>query len=96
MKEEGQIEEIDKGMNGRGSKLFLKLDNPLVSVLLEYRTIFTKYGMQQDIEAVIDSLWNMDKDIQQYIYKEPKALHFRFKYGVDGWRDLLDLVEKPC
>ena len=62
--------------------------------LMEYRILFTKYGMQQDIEAVIDSLWKMDKDIQQYVYKEPKALHFRFKYGVDGWRDLLDLVEQ--
>jgi Fe2+ or Zn2+ uptake regulation protein len=25
MKEEGQIEEINEGMNGRGSKLFLKI-----------------------------------------------------------------------
>jgi hypothetical protein len=62
--------------------------------LMEYRILFAKYGMQQDIEAVIDSLWKIDTDIQQYIYKEPKAIHFRFKYGVNGWRDLLDLVEQ--
>lgn len=62
--------------------------------LMEYRKLFTKYGMQQEIEAVIDSLWKMDKDIQQYAYKEPKALHFKFRYGIDGWRDLLDLAEQ--
>ena len=65
-----------------------------VASLIEYHTLFTKYGMQQDIEAVIDSLWKIDKDIQQYAYKEPKAYHFKFKYGVDGWRDLLGLVEQ--
>lgn len=62
--------------------------------LMEYRRLFNKYGMQHDIEAVIDSLWKMDKDIQQFAYKEPKALHFKFRYGVDGWRDLLDLAGK--
>lgn len=62
--------------------------------LMKYRILFTKYGMQHDIEAVIDSLWKIDTDIQQYIYKEPKALHFRFKYEANGWRDLLDLAEQ--
>jgi hypothetical protein len=62
--------------------------------LMEYRRLFNKYGMQHDIEAVIDSLWKMDTDIQQFAYKEPKAMHFRFKYGINGWRDLLNLVEQ--
>lgn len=52
--------------------------------LMEYRSVFAKFGMEQEIEDVIDSLWKMDKDIQQYAYKEPKALHFKFRYGVDG------------
>jgi hypothetical protein len=62
--------------------------------LMEYRGLFAKYGMKQDIEAVIDSLWKIDKDIQQYAYKEPKIYRFRFKYGINGWRELLDLVEQ--
>ena len=65
-----------------------------VDSLMEYRGLFTKYGMKRDIEAVIDSLWMIDKDIQQYAYKEPKALQFKFRYGIDGWRDLLDLAEQ--
>jgi hypothetical protein len=62
--------------------------------LMEYRGFFTKYGMKGDIEAVIDSLWKIDKEIQQYAYKEPKIYRFRFKYGFNGWRELLDLVEQ--
>jgi Fe2+ or Zn2+ uptake regulation protein len=62
--------------------------------LMEYCGFFTKYGMKGDIEAVIDSLWKIDKEIQQYAYKEPKIYRFKFKYGINGWRELLDLVEQ--
>jgi hypothetical protein len=64
------------------------------ATLMGYRKLFTKYGMQQEIEAVIDSLWKMDKDIQKYAYMEPRAFHFKFRYGIDGWRELLDFAEQ--
>jgi hypothetical protein len=50
--------------------------------------------MRQEIEGVIDSLWNLDKDIQRYAYKEPKALNFKFRYGTAGWRDLINLSKQ--
>ena len=48
--------------------------------------------MKQEIDAVIDSLWNIDKEIRHLAYKEKELLGLDFKEG-DDWRKLLTLVK---
>lgn len=72
-----------------------------VDTIYSYQEKFKKIGMQKEIEAVIDSLWDIDKEIQQLAYKEPQIYGFNFKYISDGWRTLLELFKEhvgkePC
>lgn len=62
-----------------------------VGSLCSYQEKFKKIGMQKEIESVIGSLWDVDKEIQQLAYKEPQIYGFNFKYRSDGWRTLLEL-----
>ena len=48
--------------------------------------------MKQEIDAVIDSLWNIDKDIRHLAYKEKEVWGLDFKED-DSWRKLLTLVK---
>ena len=48
--------------------------------------------MKQEIDAIIDSLWNIDKDIRHLAYKEKGVRGLDFKED-DGWRKLLTLVK---
>jgi hypothetical protein len=65
-----------------------------ISSLNTYQERFKKVGMQKEVEAVIDSLWNIDKPIQNLIYREPEAFKFNFNYGFDDWRKLLELYKE--
>jgi hypothetical protein len=62
-----------------------------VNSLYRYHEIYKKVRMQKEVEAVIDSLWNIDKPIQKLIYQEPEIYNFNFDYGSDDWRKLLEL-----
>lgn len=64
--------------------------------LFKFWEKFKKYGMRQDVENVIDSLWNIDKEIQEIVYKDlayaSTKLGFNFKYGSDNWRELFETL----
>ena len=64
-----------------------------VSSLYTYQEIYKKVGMQKEVEAVIDSLWNIDKPMQKLIYNEPEIFKFNFDYGPNDWRKLLELCK---
>jgi hypothetical protein len=59
--------------------------------LLDLQTTFNSFGMQREIEPVIDSLWDIDQEIQQLVYKEPKLFGFNFNFKIEDWRKLLEL-----
>lgn len=63
-----------------------------VVALGEFQEIYENVGMKQEIDAVVDSLWNIDKGIQDLAYKEKKYLGIDFKEGAN-WRDILALVK---
>jgi hypothetical protein len=48
--------------------------------------------MKQEIDAVIDSLWDIDKEIMPLAYKEEGVRALDFKEN-DDWRKLLSLVK---
>ena len=60
--------------------------------LLEFQQIYDNVGMKKEIDSVLDSLWNIDKDIKHLAYKEKEYLGIDFKEG-DGWRRLVSLVK---
>jgi|SRR5215208_7756511 len=61
-------------------------------LLLQFQAIYEEVGMKQEIDAVIDSLWNIDKEIRHLAYKERETLGLDFKEG-DDWRKLLTLIK---
>jgi hypothetical protein len=62
------------------------------SSLLVFQAIYEDVGMKQEIDGVIDSLWNIDKEIRHLAYKEKEVWGLDFKED-DGWRKLLTLVK---
>jgi hypothetical protein len=62
------------------------------SALLEFQEIYENVGMKQEIDAVIDSLWDIDKQIIPLAYKEKEYWDLDWKES-EGWRKLLALVK---
>ena len=60
--------------------------------LFEFWKKFKDYGMQQEIERVIDAIWNLEKEIQKIAYRDleniSRDLGMEFKYGPDDLRKL--------
>jgi hypothetical protein len=54
-----------------------------------------KFGLTGEMEPVLDALWNINKEVQEYAYPEPRLFFWdEFKYGKDNWRKLLELTKK--
>jgi hypothetical protein len=60
--------------------------------LLEFQAIYEEVGMKQEIDDVIHSLWNIDKDIRHLAYKEKEMWGLDLKEN-DDWRKLLTLIK---
>lgn len=54
-----------------------------------------KFELGEVMNPVLDDLWNINKDIQEYAYPEILKLSWRgFKRGKDGWRKHMELAGK--
>ena len=57
---------------------------------------FRKYGIQKEIDNVIDALWNLDKEIQEIVYKDlpyiSEKVGLTFQYGSNNWRGLFEAL----
>jgi hypothetical protein len=54
-----------------------------------------KFGLENEMDPVLDDLWNINKDVQQYAYPEPRLFFWEdFEYKKHDWRKLLELVDK--
>jgi hypothetical protein len=60
--------------------------------LLDFQETYGNVGMKQEIDSVLDSLWNIDNGIRHLVYKEKEYLGIEFKED-DGWRKLLILLK---
>jgi hypothetical protein len=73
--------------------LIAKLDG--TRRLEDFVTSSEKYGLTKEMDAVLDSLWEINKEIQGYAYPEPRLFSWKeFEYGKDDWRKLLELTKK--
>ncbi len=68
--------------------------------LFEYWKKFQNYGMQQEVEKVIDALWDMDKDIQHIAYKDREYISqergLNFEFSSNNWRNLFEMIENAA
>lgn len=45
------------------------------------------------MNRVIDDMWNMDKEISEFIYQESKIYDFDFDYKKENWKLLVEKYE---
>jgi hypothetical protein len=80
----------DLWKTGQDFEIFKRLHGG--SALLQYQVLFEGIQMKNEIDAVIDSLWSIDKDIRYLVYKEKEYLKLDLEDN-DDWRKLLTLIK---
>jgi hypothetical protein len=52
-----------------------------------------KLGLAEEMEPVLDALWAINLDVQEYAYPEPRLFFWEgFRYLKDDWRKLLEVA----
>ena len=46
--------------------------------------------MAKEYENVIDKIWLINSDIQEYLHPEAQRYNLDYEYGKDNWRKYLD------
>jgi hypothetical protein len=64
-----------------------------IQLMYVSRSVYKEIGMQGEVEAVFDSLWIFNKDVQKFLFPEIKHYKWDFKYESDDWRKLLEIYE---
>jgi hypothetical protein len=62
--------------------------------LLLHFDSFTNGGMEKEIEAVLDCLWSINNDFKQLAFPEPLIYGWKFDYGTDGWKKVVELQKQ--
>lgn len=72
------------------------LIHALSSVQLMYmsRRLYEEIGIQEEIADMLNSLWEFNKDIQDFIFPEMKLYKWNSKYDISNWKNLLEVYEK--
>ena len=67
----------------------------LSSVQLMYvsRRLYEEIGIQKEIAEMLNSLWEFNKDIQDFIFPEIKLYKWNSRYSIRNWKDLLEVYE---
>jgi hypothetical protein len=55
------------------------------------RRLYNEIGIQEEIERMLDLLWEFNKDIQNFVFPEVELYKWDFKYGIDSWKKLLEM-----
>ena len=63
------------------------------NLLLHFES-FTNGGMEEEIKAVLDCVWNINNDFKQLAFPEPLIYGWKFDYGTDGWKKVIDLQKQ--
>lgn len=48
-----------------------------------------KYGVLAEFSEILDSIWKINSDIEEFIFLEPKNDNLNYKYGIDSWKKLV-------
>jgi hypothetical protein len=50
--------------------------------------------MEKEIEAVLDCVWSINNDFKQLAFPEPLIYGWKFDYGTDGWKKVVELQKQ--
>ena len=53
----------------------------------------TIFPIENQVNKVMDSIWNIDREICEFIYQEPKHYVFGFNCRKDDWKRLVKEYE---
>jgi hypothetical protein len=77
------------------SDMFMSFKLQGTKYLKQFTEFSKKFGLEKEIDPVLDDIWNMNKEVQLFAYPEPRLLFWKgFNYGKDDWRKLLEVVDK--
>lgn len=62
--------------------------------LVRHFESFVNCDMENEIKDNLDSMWNINNDFKQLAYPEPVLYGWKFDYGVDGWKKLIELQKQ--
>jgi hypothetical protein len=62
--------------------------------LVRHFDSFVNCDMENEIKDVLDSIWNINNDFKQLAYPEPVLYGWKFDYGVDGWKKLIEMQKQ--
>jgi hypothetical protein len=65
-----------------------------MSKMMKYYDAFVKFGMKEQIEPVLDFIWNLSSPYRDYIYYDNRMEACNYKYE-NGWKKLLELTRLP-
>jgi hypothetical protein len=60
------------------------------SKMMKYYDAFVKFGMKEQIEPVLDFIWNLSSPYREYIYGDYRMKEWNYNYQ-NGWKKLLEL-----
>jgi hypothetical protein len=61
--------------------------------MMDYHRAFSEFGMQKEIEPVLDSMWKINSEYKQNAYPEPMLYGWDFG-ATDDWRKLIELQKQ--
>ena len=61
--------------------------------LFSTQKIFSIFPIEDQVNKVIYNIWNIDGEIREFIYQEPKQYKFDFDYKKDDWKHLVKKYE---
>jgi len=53
-----------------------------------------RHGIGKEFENVVDKIWLLNSDVQEYLHPEARLYNLDYNYGKDNWRKYLLSYEK--
>jgi hypothetical protein len=60
--------------------------------MMKYYDAYVKFGMKEQIESILDFIWNLSSPYREYIYGDNRMNEWNYKYK-NGWKKLLELTK---
>ena len=70
------------------SEELIKSDNDILyfAIFLEH---CKRHGIGKEFENVVDKIWLLNSDVQEYLHPEARLYNLDYEYGKDNWRKYL-------
>jgi predicted transcriptional regulator len=64
-----------------------------IQLMYVSRSLYKEIGIQEEVEALFDSLWIFNKDVRKLLFPEIELYKWGFRCEVDDWRNLLEIYK---